>query len=76
MSDKDLKKHYKRLSLKLCVAVLFFTVPASNASHSHPDKLKLAENQTKEQADEHFVNLTKAYKTCVQRDDCLGFSCP
>ncbi|GAA98348.1 uncharacterized protein L969DRAFT_85663 [Mixia osmundae IAM 14324] len=28
----------------------------------HPDKIKLSENQTKEQADEHFVNITKAYK--------------
>ncbi|GAA5854067.1 hypothetical protein JCM9279_004370 [Rhodotorula babjevae] len=28
----------------------------------HPDKLTLAENQTKEEADTHFVELTKAYK--------------
>ncbi|GHJ86064.1 hypothetical protein NliqN6_2466 [Naganishia liquefaciens] len=28
----------------------------------HPDKIKLAENQTKEEADAHFVDLTKAYK--------------
>lgn len=33
------------------------------SSHcSHPDKLQLAENQTKEEADAHFVELTKAYK--------------
>lgn len=30
---------------------------------SHPDKLVLAENQTKEEADNHFVELTKAYKS-------------
>ncbi|GAA5910707.1 hypothetical protein JCM5296_006819 [Sporobolomyces johnsonii] len=28
----------------------------------HPDKLVLADNQTKEEADNHFVELTKAYK--------------
>lgn len=32
---------------------------------SHPDKMVLAENQTKEEADSHFVELTKAYKACV-----------
>ena len=31
----------------------------------HPDKLELAPNQTKEEADSHFVELTKAYKACV-----------
>jgi preprotein translocase subunit Sec63 len=29
---------------------------------SHPDKIKLAENQTREDADARFVELTKAYK--------------
>ncbi|TIB93285.1 hypothetical protein E3Q19_01360 [Wallemia mellicola] len=29
----------------------------------HPDKVKLAVNQTVEQADNYFVNLTKAYKS-------------
>ena len=29
---------------------------------SHPDKLVLAANQTKEEADNQFVELTKAYK--------------
>ncbi|GAA6041993.1 hypothetical protein JCM8097_009135 [Rhodosporidiobolus ruineniae] len=29
----------------------------------HPDKLVLADGQTKEEADEHFVQLTKAYKS-------------
>lgn len=33
--------------------------------YSHPDKLRLAENQTKEEADNIFVELTKAYKSCV-----------
>ncbi|WAQ92533.1 hypothetical protein PtA15_17A14 [Puccinia triticina] len=28
----------------------------------HPDKLRLKENQTMEEVNEHFVNLTKAYK--------------
>lgn len=31
--------------------------------NSHPDKLRLADNQTKEEADAHFVELTKAYKS-------------
>ncbi|BGP47243.1 secretory subunit [Rhodotorula kratochvilovae] len=44
-TEKQIKKHYRRLSLKF-----------------HPDKLVLAENQTKEEADSHFVELTKAYK--------------
>lgn len=30
----------------------------------HPDKLKLKENQTAEEANAHFVDLTKAYKSC------------
>ncbi|GJN89668.1 hypothetical protein Rhopal_002655-T1 [Rhodotorula paludigena] len=44
-TEKQIKKHYRRLSLKF-----------------HPDKLELAEGQTKEEADNHFVELTKAYK--------------
>ncbi|PWN39598.1 hypothetical protein IE81DRAFT_294609 [Ceraceosorus guamensis] len=28
----------------------------------HPDKLVLGPNQTKEEADEHFISITKAYK--------------
>ncbi|GAA5823402.1 hypothetical protein JCM11251_000623 [Rhodosporidiobolus azoricus] len=44
-SEKAIKKHYRKLSLKF-----------------HPDKLVLADNQTKEEADNHFVELTKAYK--------------
>ncbi|GAA5882212.1 hypothetical protein JCM16303_002283 [Sporobolomyces ruberrimus] len=44
-TEKQIKKHYKRMSLKF-----------------HPDKLVLADNQTKEEADNHFVELTKAYK--------------
>lgn len=38
-------------------------------SHSHPDKLKLSENQTKEEVDAHFVSLTKAYKALT--DDVI-----
>jgi hypothetical protein len=34
-------------------------------ARSHPDKMVLAVNQTKEEADSHFVELTKAYKACV-----------
>lgn len=34
-------------------------------ANSHPDKLTLAVNQTKEEADNIFVELTKAYKACV-----------
>ena len=30
---------------------------------SHPDKIQLAENQTKDDADAKFVELTKAYKS-------------
>ncbi|GAA5860434.1 hypothetical protein JCM8547_000303 [Rhodosporidiobolus lusitaniae] len=44
-TEKQIKKHYRKLSLKY-----------------HPDKLQLADNQTKEEADSHFVELTKAYK--------------
>ncbi|GAA6014793.1 hypothetical protein JCM10207_002182 [Rhodosporidiobolus poonsookiae] len=44
-TEKQIKKHYRKLSLKF-----------------HPDKLVLADNQTKEEADNHFVELTKAYK--------------
>lgn len=35
----------------------------------HPDKVKLAVNQTTEQADNYFVNLTKAYKSLT--DDVI-----
>lgn len=44
-TEKEIKKHYKRLSVKF-----------------HPDKLVLADNQTKEQAEGHYIELTKAYK--------------
>jgi preprotein translocase subunit Sec63 len=40
-------------------------VCTAHTTGSHPDKLQLAENQTKEDADAHFVDLTKAYKTCA-----------
>ncbi|KAJ1021801.1 hypothetical protein NDA13_005414 [Ustilago tritici] len=44
-TEKEIKKHYKRLSVKF-----------------HPDKLVLAEGQTKEQVEGHYIELTKAYK--------------
>ncbi|KAJ9476176.1 Protein translocation protein SEC63 [Pseudozyma hubeiensis] len=44
-TEKEIKKHYKRLSVKF-----------------HPDKLVLAENQTKEEVEGQFIELTKAYK--------------
>ncbi|KAM0788998.1 hypothetical protein ACM66B_003067 [Microbotryomycetes sp. NB124-2] len=44
-TEKQIKKHYRKLSLKF-----------------HPDKLVLGANQTKEEADNQFVQLTKAYK--------------
>ncbi len=44
-TEKEIKKHYKRLSVKF-----------------HPDKLVLADNQTKEEAESHYIELTKAYK--------------
>ena len=44
-TEKEIKKHYKRMSIKY-----------------HPDKVRLAVNQTVEQVQEMFVNITKAYK--------------
>jgi len=37
--------------------------------HSHPDKVKLAINQTIEEVSSHFVDLTKAYKALT--DDAI-----
>ncbi|PWN50543.1 hypothetical protein IE53DRAFT_379678 [Violaceomyces palustris] len=45
-TEKEIKKHYKRLSVKF-----------------HPDKLTLGPNQTKEEAEGQFIELTKAYKS-------------
>ncbi|KAF8590268.1 hypothetical protein K439DRAFT_1657419 [Ramaria rubella] len=45
-TEKEIKKHYKRLSVKF-----------------HPDKVKLGANDTLESIQEHFVNITKAYKS-------------
>ncbi|KAJ9107446.1 hypothetical protein QFC21_000899 [Naganishia friedmannii] len=45
----------------------------------HPDKIKLAPNQTKEDADAHFVELTKAYKALtdeVTRDNLAKYGNP
>ncbi|PWZ01215.1 hypothetical protein BCV70DRAFT_199573 [Testicularia cyperi] len=44
-TEKEIKKHYKRLSVKF-----------------HPDKLVIGENQTKEEVESHYIELTKAYK--------------
>lgn len=44
-TEKEIKKHYKRLSVKF-----------------HPDKLVIGENQTKEEVEGQFIELTKAYK--------------
>jgi len=30
---------------------------------SHPDKIKASDNQTKEEAESYFVEITKAYKS-------------
>lgn len=49
------------------------------AHPSHPDKIKLAENQTKEDADAKFVELTKAYKALtdeVTRDNLAKYGNP
>ncbi|EIW72719.1 hypothetical protein TREMEDRAFT_26719 [Tremella mesenterica DSM 1558] len=61
-SDKQIKKHYKKLSLQF-----------------HPDKIKLADNQTKEDADAKFVELTKAYKSLtdeVTRENLAKYGNP
>jgi translocation protein SEC63 len=46
---------------------------------SHPDKIKLAENQTQEEADAKFVDLTKAYKALtdeVTRENLAKYGNP
>ncbi|WVQ85273.1 hypothetical protein IAT38_007438 [Cryptococcus sp. DSM 104549] len=61
-SEKQIKKHYKKLSLQF-----------------HPDKLKLSENQTKEDVEEKFVELTKAYKSLtdeVTRENLAKYGNP
>lgn len=50
-TEKEIKKHYKRLSIKF-----------------HPDKVRLAVNQTLEDVQEQFVGLTKAYKALTDED--------
>ncbi|KAL7423633.1 secretory subunit [Cryptotrichosporon argae] len=45
----------------------------------HPDKLRLSENQTKEDAESHFVELTKAYKALtdeVTRENLAKYGNP
>jgi len=53
---------------------------ANSSYHfSHPDKIKLAENQTQEDADSRFVELTKAYKSLtdeVTRDNLVKYGNP
>ena len=46
---------------------------------SHPDKIRLAENQTKDDADAKFVELTKAYKSLtdeVTRENLAKYGNP
>ena len=65
MAEKDIKRHYRKLSLKLSVLSPPVHHSPLMCNYSHPDKLQLADNQTKEEADAHFVELTKAYKSLV-----------
>ncbi|GJJ07811.1 hypothetical protein Clacol_002016 [Clathrus columnatus] len=61
-TEKEIKKHYKRLSLKF-----------------HPDKVKLAPGETLDSAQEHFVNLTKAYKALTDetiRQNVIDYNDP
>ncbi|KAH8929899.1 hypothetical protein BT69DRAFT_1328394 [Atractiella rhizophila] len=52
LDEKAIKKHYRRLSIKF-----------------HPDKVDLeALNQTKEEAESHFTELTKAYKSLTDEE--------
>ncbi|KAI5480393.1 translocation protein SEC63 [Pseudohyphozyma bogoriensis] len=51
-TEKEIKRHFK----------------VNIARKFHPDKLVLAPNQTKEDADNHFVELTKAYKSLTDDD--------
>lgn len=49
------------------------------ADRSHPDKIKLSENQTKEDAEAKFVDLTKAYKALtdeVTRENLAKYGNP
>ncbi|GAA5970637.1 hypothetical protein JCM11641_007380 [Rhodosporidiobolus odoratus] len=52
-NEKQIKKHYRKMSLKF-----------------HPDKLQFTDEQEKEkeEADNHFVELTKAYKALTDED--------
>lgn len=47
--------------------------------YSHPDKLKLAEGQTMEEAEEKYIELTKAYKSLTDettRDNLAKYGNP
>jgi preprotein translocase subunit Sec63 len=79
-SEKQIKKHYKQLSLQLCVSPSIALDHVDGAwGNSHPDKIRLAENQTKSDADAKFVKLTKAYKSLtdeVTRDNLAKYGNP
>lgn len=73
-TQKQIKKHYRKMSLKLSVVAVAGSLTRSLTralaiSPSHPDKMVLGLNQTKEEADNVFVELTKAYKACVAWSD-------
>ncbi|KAF8516019.1 Sec63 Brl domain-containing protein [Hysterangium stoloniferum] len=61
-TEQEIKKHYKRLSLKF-----------------HPDKVKLGPGDTMESIQDHFVNITKAYKALTDetiRRNVIDFNDP
>ncbi|KAK6907520.1 hypothetical protein I203_101515 [Kwoniella mangroviensis CBS 8507] len=66
LSDKSSEKQIKKHYKKLSLQF-------------HPDKIKLAENQTKEDAEQKFVELTKAYKSLtdeVTRENLAKYGNP
>lgn len=53
--------------------------PRIQLTTSHPDKIKLAENQTKEDAEAKYVEITKAYKSLtdeVTRENLAKYGNP
>lgn len=46
-------------------AVVLSLLENTDNVSSHPDKVKLAANQTMEEVSSYFVELTKAYKSFV-----------
>ncbi|WWD05556.1 hypothetical protein V865_003636 [Kwoniella europaea PYCC6329] len=66
LSDRSSEKQIKKHYKKLSLQF-------------HPDKIKLAENQTKEDAEQKFVELTKAYKSLtdeVTRENLAKYGNP